>query len=72
MEINIKKGRAMGMHKLLDMAQIVGFFSMVLCILVGKHNETFMIINSSQCPKIEGRLVANIELRKPDKSRVER
>jgi hypothetical protein len=47
LEINIKKGRAMGMHKLFDMAQIVGFFSMVLCVLVGKHNETFMIIDSS-------------------------
>ena len=63
LEIYVKKGRAMWMNKLLDMTQVIGLFSMVLCIFVRKHNETFMIINSSQCSKVERGLVADIEVR---------
>ena len=47
LEVDVKKGRTMWVNKLFDMAQIIRLFSMILCVFVRKHNETFMIINSS-------------------------
>lgn len=72
LKIYVKKGRAVWVNELLDMAQIICLFSMVLCVLVRKHNETFMIIDSSKGSKVEGRLVAYIEVRQTNKCRIKR
>lgn len=50
------------MHKLLNKIQRVGLAGIILCVLVGQHDETFMVIYSSKGAKIKRGLVAGVEL----------
>jgi hypothetical protein len=37
----------MRMNELLDLAQRIGLTSIVLCVFIRQHDETFMVVDSS-------------------------
>jgi hypothetical protein len=66
LEVQVKQRRAMGVDELLDMPQSVDLFGIVLCVLVRKHDEAFMVIDSTQGAQVKGGLVAGIKMGEAD------
>lgn len=65
-KVSVNQGRAMRVDNLLNSGKGVGFVLIVLGVLIRQHDETFMVIDSSKCAKIERAFVASIKLRQPD------
>jgi hypothetical protein len=66
-EVQLEKSRTMAADTLLDLVQSLCLIDVLVCVFIRQHDETFMIIDSSQGTKVCGRFVAGIKMGKTNK-----